>query len=197
VSYLVNEEAFREDWLEEQQLIQRVQAGDPVAERFFYDSQVERVYRLAYRMTGDETMAEEFTQDTFIRAFDRISTFEGRSALSTWLHSVAVSVILNGLRKVKKYRSREEGKDDLESVAGGSNPPDHDLKRKLSGAIDTLTDQLRLIFVMHDVEGYKHREIAETLDIPVGTSKARLARAHEQLRQVLGTAVFSRPEEVE
>ena len=67
----------------------------------------------------------------------------------------------------------------------------------MNRAIDTLTDQLRLAVVMHDMEGYKHREIAEILDIPVGTSKARLARAHEQLRQILGVAAANNPEEVE
>lgn len=183
--------------MDENQMVQRVLAGDPVAERSFYDSHVDRIYRLAYRMTGDETLAQDFTQDTFVRAFDRLFSFQGKSALSTWLHSVAVSVILNGLRKVKRLRTREEGQDDLDSVGGGSEVPDLNLKRSLKRAIDALPEQLRLIFVMHDVEGYKHREIAETLDIPVGTSKAKLARAHQELRKTLGMAVVSIPEEVD
>jgi len=187
----------QEAQLDENQIVRGVLAGDPVAERTFYDSHVDRIYRLAYRMTGDETLAQEFTQDTFVRAFDRLSSFQGKSALSTWLHSVAVSVILNGLRKVKNVRTREVGQDNLESVGGRSKTPDLDLKRLLKRAVDSLPDQLRLIFVMHDVEGYKHREIGDSLDIPVGTSKARLSRAHQQLRKELGTAVFSNPEELD
>jgi RNA polymerase sigma-70 factor (ECF subfamily) len=183
--------------LDEKQMVQRVLAGDPVAERTFYDSHVDRIYRLAYRMTGDSTLAEDFTQDTFVRAFDRLSSFQGKSALSTWLHSVAVSVILNGLRKIKKLHSREEGKEDLEMMGDTSQNPNPDMKRLLYRAIDTLSDQLRLIFIMHDVEGYKHREIADSLDIPVGTSKARLARAHDELRTILGMAVTSNPGEVD
>ncbi len=183
--------------MDDNELVTRTVAGDPVAERTFYDRHVERVYRLAYRMTGDEALAEDFTQETFIRAFDRLAAFEGRSALSSWLHSVAITVILNGLRKMKRHRDREDVWDDPGSASGGMEAPDLDLRRSLSRAIDTLSDQLRLAVVMHDVEGYKHREIAEILDIPVGTSKARLARAHGALRRILGMAAVNNPDEVE
>jgi len=147
---------------------------------------VDRIYRLTYRMTGDETLAEDFTQDTFIRAFDRLPGFEGRAALSTWLHSIAVSVVLNGLRKVKRFRQREMTLDEStdRAVAGESGDPE--LKRSLHRAIGELSDGLRLVFVMHDVEGYKHQEIAAILDVPVGTSKSRLATARGQLRNNLG-----------
>jgi RNA polymerase sigma-70 factor (ECF subfamily) len=197
VSYLVIKGPSPEDDLDERQMIEGVLGGDPAAEKTFYDTHVDRVYRLAYRMTGDATLAEDFTQDTFMRALDRISTFEGRSALSSWLHSVAVSVILNGLRKVRRYQVREEGWDNFESVSSERNTPDHELTWWLTRAIDALPDRLRLVFVMHDMEGYKHREISEILNIPVGTSKARLARAHEKLRQTLGIAATKNPEEVD
>ncbi|MFH1844596.1 MAG: RNA polymerase sigma factor [bacterium] len=171
--------------MNEQRLIKRILAGDAAAERALYDDHVDRIYRLTYRMTGDETLAEDFTQDTFIRAFDRLQWFEGRSALSTWLHSIAVSVVLNGLRKVKRFRQRETALDETTGggVVGKSGDPE--LKRSLHRAIDELSDGLRLVFVMHDIEGYKHQEIAAILDVPEGTSKSRLATARGQLRDCL------------
>ena len=90
--------------MEERELLTRAQAGDPAAERALYDTHVDRVYRLTFRMAGDATLAQEFTQDTFVRAFERLGTFRGDSALSTWLHTIAVSVSLNGLRKVRRLR---------------------------------------------------------------------------------------------
>ena len=87
--------------MDESQLLAKVRAGNPAAERALYDAHVDRVYRLAYRMTGDEALAQDFTQEAFIRAFSKLHTFRGDSALSTWMHTVTTSVVLNGLRKVK------------------------------------------------------------------------------------------------
>lgn len=182
--------------MDENRMIDGVLNGDPVAERAFYDAHVERVYRLAYRMAGETALAEDFTQETFMRAFDRLSTFRREAALSSWIHSVAVSVILSGLRKVKRHYAREEQREDLSQGRSGSHqPPDHELRCLLTRAIDSLSDILRIVFVMHDMEGYKHHEIAEILDIPVGTSKARLSRAHEHLRRELGLRSSSRDAE--
>jgi RNA polymerase sigma-70 factor (ECF subfamily) len=174
-----------EDELDERQLIERVLAGDAAAERSLYDAHVDRIYRLAYRMTGDETMAADITQDTFIRAFDRLGGFEGRSSLSTWLHAITVTVALNRLRKVKRLRRRETELDNLPAGAAAVRPIDQELKIQLHTAIDKLDDNLRLVFVMHDIEGYKHREIAAILNVPEGTSKNRLFRAHQLLREEL------------
>lgn len=171
--------------MNEGQLIKRVLSGDPAAERTLYETHVDRVYRLAYRMTGDENMAEEYTQETFIRAFDRLGGFEGRSALSTWIHSITVSVVLTGLRKVKRIRSRETELSDVIAATTRAGGTDVSLKIRLHSAIDKLSDDLRLVFVMHDVEGYKHEEIAEVLDVPVGTTKSRLSRARQALREAL------------
>ena len=88
--------------LEERRLINLILAGDAAAERQLYDTHVDRVFRLAYRMTGDTTQAEDLTQDTFIRAFDRLADFRGEAPFAGWLHRVATSVILTGLRKRKK-----------------------------------------------------------------------------------------------
>src|SRR6266496_2524780 len=86
------------------ELIARVRAGDGLAERALYDAHVDRVFRLAYRLAGDDALARDFTQETFIRAFERLDTFRGDSALSTWLHAITTSVDLNGLRKVTRFR---------------------------------------------------------------------------------------------
>ncbi len=171
--------------MKERQLVTRVLEGDPVAERELYDAHVDRVYRLTYRMTGDEDLAQEFTQETFIRAFEKLKGFRGDAALSTWLHSIAVSVVYNGMRKVKRLHKRHV---DLKEGSGLSVNPggaDPDLKERLAAAVDDLPLGYRTVFVMHDVEGYKHEEIAAVLGVSSGTSKAQLSRARAKLRVAL------------
>jgi RNA polymerase sigma-70 factor (ECF subfamily) len=167
------------------ELIAGVLRGDQRAERTLYDVHVDRVYRLAWRMAGDETLARDFTQDTFIRAFDKLADFRGDSSLATWLHSIATSVILNGLKKVKRIHGRELGGDELPEVTIPTRDAEPDLKIRLRRAIDGLPDGYRTVFVMHDVEGYTHEEIASALGIQSGTSKAQLFRARAKLRTEL------------
>jgi RNA polymerase sigma-70 factor (ECF subfamily) len=172
--------------LSETRLTDRVLDGDEAAARELYDAHVDRVYRLCYRMTGDEDLAREYTQETFIRAFERLRQFRGDAALSTWLHSITTSVVLNGLRKVKRVREREVALDGVAPVVGASGRrAEPDLKERLHEAIDGLPDIYRLVFVMHDVEGYTHEEIGASLDVATGTSKARLSRARRMLREDL------------
>jgi RNA polymerase sigma-70 factor (ECF subfamily) len=171
--------------VDERALIDRVRAGDAVAERALYDTHVDRVYRLAFRMAGDGDLAQEFTQDTFVRAFEKIGEFRGEAAFSTWLHAVASSVILNGLRKVKRFRTREADLEDAHQVATGRMEADPDLKQRLQAAIEALPRHYRLVFVMHDVEGYTHEEIGIALGVETGTSKAQLSRARAKLRDAL------------
>lgn len=159
--------------------------GDVRAERELYDRHVDRVYRLAYRMAADETLARDFTQDTFIRAFERLADFRGESSLATWLHSIAVSVILNGLKKVRRIHGREIGGDELPEVTLTAREAEPDLKHRLRKAIDGLPDGYRTVFVMHDVEGFTHEEIGTALGIQPGTSKAQLFRARAKLRAEL------------
>ena len=145
---------------------------------------MDRVYRLAYRLVGDDDLAREFTQDTFVRAFERLVSFRGEAKLSTWLHAIATSVVLNGLRKVKRLR-RETDLEDAGGVAAGRRDAEPDLKHRLARAIDDLPQGYRTVFVMHDVEGYTHEEIGNALDIETGTSKAQLSRARAKLREAL------------
>ena len=167
------------------EIIAEVLRGDVRAERTLYDVHVDRIYRLAYRMAGDETLARDFTQDTFIRAFERLADFRGDSSLGTWLHSIAVSVILNGLKKVRRIHGREIGGDELPEVSITQRESEPDLKQRLQAAIDKLPEGYRTVFVMHDVEGYTHEEIGAALGIQSGTSKAQLFRARAKLRTEL------------
>ena len=171
--------------MDESELISRVRAGEPAAERTLYDAHVDRVYRLAFRLAGDDELARDFTQETFIRAFERIGTFRGESRLSTWLHAIATTVSLNGLRKVKRFRTRETALEAADGVSGGVRSAEPDLKTRLRDAIDALPDKYRTVVVMHDMEGYTHEEIAAALDMEVGTSKAQLSRARAKLRESL------------
>jgi RNA polymerase sigma-70 factor, ECF subfamily len=171
--------------VDERDLIARVRAGDGAAERAFYDAHVDRIYRLAYRLAGDDELAREFTQDTFVRAFERLGSFRGEAKLSTWLHAIATSVVLNGLRNVKRWQQRTTELDDAAGLASGPKPAEPDLKTRLAQAIQGLPTGYRTVFVMHDVEGYTHEEIGTSLGIETGTSKAQLSRARAKLRDAL------------
>ena len=172
--------------LPETELIQRVLDGDPAAERMLYDEHVDRVYRLCYRLaSNDPDLARDFTQEAFVRAFTRLKEFRGQAKLSTWLHTIAVSTALNGMRRVKRWHEREtplEGAHDIGTTTRTAEP---DLKARLKKAIDALPEPFRVVFVMFDVEGYTHEEIGGVLNIPTGTSKARLSRARARLREEL------------
>lgn len=171
--------------MDDRQLVARCLSGDALAERALYDAHVDRVYRLAFRLTGDSDLAEDCTQETFIRAFERLGQFRGDSALSTWLHSIAMSVTLNGMRKVKRIGARLDDLGDSHLVATEPRMLAPDLKARLLEAIAKLSDKLRVVFVMHDVEGFTHEEIGGALGIPTGTSKARLFDARAKLRVAL------------
>ncbi len=171
--------------MQEHQLIARIETGDAAAERALYDLHVDTVFRLAYRMTGDEAMAEEMTQDTFLRAFDRLSDWRGEAPFGAWLRAVTVSVVLNGLRRAKPRRERETLVDDTARLAASVPAEDLDLRRVLGEAVDTLPEHHRLVFVMHEMEGYTHQEIARAMGTRVGTAKAHLSRARARLREIL------------
>lgn len=166
-------------------LIAGARAGDRLAARRLYDRHAPRVYRLIFRMVGEEPLAQEYTQDTFVKVFDRLEQYRGESAFSTWVHSVAMSSVLTGFRRRKRIRSREAELEEASAVAappGGSDPY---LRDRLTAELERLPERLRMPVVLHDVEGFTHREIGEMLDIPQGTSKARLFEARARLREAL------------
>ena len=154
-----------------------------------YDENVDRIYRLVYRMAGDDDLAQDFTQEAFVRAYQRLDQFRGDAAFSTWLHSIAVSVALNGLRKVDRHRKRERSLEDAAHLAGTRPPVEPDVRERIEDAVNALPEIYRTVFLMHDLEGYAHGEIAEALGVAEGTSKARLSRARAKLRERLGDAM--------
>jgi RNA polymerase sigma-70 factor, ECF subfamily len=172
----------------EPDLIARVLSGDRIAARELYDAHAARVYRLAFRLTGDADLAREFTQDTFVRAFSQLARFRGDSALSTWLHRITVTVVANAMRKVKRFRERETDLEDVHPIGSdgtGAYAIDPVLRDRLHRAIANLPEIYRTTLIMHDIEGYTHTEIAEVLGVAEGTCKSRLSQARAQLRSVL------------
>lgn len=173
----------------ERALIDRVLGGDRSAARALYDAHVDRVFRLAYRLTGDDDRARELTQDTFIRAFDQLHRFRGDSALATWLYRVTITVASN-LRRRQRRRDRETDLAAAGALAADGPPAaDPDLRDRMAAAIDDLPEIYRTTFVMHDVEGYTHPEIAAVLGVAEGTCKSRLFIARGLLRKALAPFV--------
>ena len=170
-------------------------SGDRRAFERVYRSQVNHVFSICVRMSGSRTQGEELTQDVFVRAWEKLPLFRGESAFSTWLHRLAVNVVLNQRKIDGRERSRtappgsdDDDRDGLErssSSAGAGRPPMHAERMDLEAAIATLPRGARTVFVLHDVEGYKHEEIAEQLGITSGGSKAQLHRARLLLREAL------------
>ena len=173
------------DRARERVLIDGARRGDPSAHRALYDTHVERIYRLTYRLTGLEHLARELTQDTFVRAFGRIDGFRGDSAFGTWLHTIAVSTTLNELKRRKRERARDAPLEDALTVTQSAPDSDPILREKLMVAVNDLPEGCRTVFMMHDSEGFTHQEIAAALGVTEGTSKAQLNRARGKLRIAL------------
>ena len=175
--------------IKESELIQRLKEGDQRVARSLYEMHVDRVFRLCYRFAGDYDLAQDFTQETFVRAFSKIHGFRGDSAFGTWISAIATSVSLNELRRVKRFRTREAPLDDdrfgVAPAGGGSTGMEPDLRADLHNAIDALPEGYRTVFLLHDLEGYTHREIGGILGIKAGTSKSQLFRARGRLREML------------
>lgn len=166
-------------------LVRRAQSGDVRAFEHLYKQHVGRVFAVCIRMVGNRQRAEELTQDTFVRAWETLGSFRGESALSSWLHRVAVNVVLVGFRSARRYQSRVESTGDISMYDQGGTTHSPGERLDLEQAIATLPLQARAIFVLHDIEGFKHEEIAEQMGLAVGTSKAKLHRARKLLREVL------------
>ena len=172
--------------LEDQRaLVEHAQRGNASAIRALYDTHVDRVYRVAYRLTGVEHLAREVTQDTFVRAFAAIGEFRGDSAFGTWLHTIAVSLSLNEIKRRKRERARNAPLEDASALPESRSGSDPILREKLMQAVNDLPEGCRTVFMMHDAEGYTHQEIAAALGVTEGTSKAQLARARGKLRVAL------------
>ena len=170
-------------------LVARAQAGDQTAFRELYRHHAGRVYALCLRLTGNAGDAEERTQDVFVRLWDKIRSFRGESAFSSWLHRLAVNVVLNERRTTQRRELRVMPAEDPDAVAGAKAGPSPQqaagLGIDLERAIAELPDGAREVFVLFDIEGYGHAEIAAMVGIAEGTSKAQLFRARQLLREKL------------
>lgn len=158
-------------------------SGDASAFERLYRHHVPRVYNLVRRMLDDDD-ADEVTQDVFVRAWQKLGTFRGEAAFGTWLHRLAVNVILARRETLGTRRKRYlEGDAVLEVLQSRKAAPE--LAMDFESAMERLPDGAREVFVLHDVEGYRHEEIAQMLGLATGTSKSQLHRARMALRQHL------------
>jgi RNA polymerase sigma-70 factor (ECF subfamily) len=166
--------------------IRRAQAGDVAAFEQLYNEHAGRIYALCLRLkAGDSSDATELMQDVFIKAWRRLETFRGDCAFSSWLHRLAVNTMLENARSDRRRGARVLSMDDTSSLAGAARSSGIDLRMDMEDAIASLPKGARLAFVLHDVEGYQHQEIAEQLSVSVGTIKAQLHRARRLLRERL------------
>jgi len=181
--------------LSETEAIERARQGDANAFEALYDLHKRRVYSLCLRMTANAAEAEDLTQEAFLQLFRKIGTFRGESAFSTWLHRMAVNVVLMRLRKknlpvvplddpleTEEESSRKEPGGPDQKLAGSVD------RMEIQRAVDALPPGYRTIFVLHDVEGYEHNEIATLVGCSIGNSKSQLHKARMKLRDLLKTS---------
>jgi RNA polymerase sigma-70 factor, ECF subfamily len=174
-------------------LIERAKAGDAEAFHALYDKHKRRVYSLCLRMTANTAEAEDLAQEAFLQLYRKIATFRGESAFSTWLHRLSVNVVLMHLRKKslpvvsleettqgadEDSPKKDFGADDV-ALAGSID------RMQLQKAVDNLPPGYRTIFVLHDIEGYEHNEIAKIAGCSIGNSKSQLHKARMKLRDLL------------
>lgn len=165
-------------------MVRRAQAGDQDAFAGLYRAQSGRIFALCLRLEGDARRAEELTQDVFVRAWEQLGSFRAESAFSTWLHRLAVNVVLGQRRSAWRRGKRLVFTDEPEAHERPGES-ESGLSMDLEQAIASLPAGARAVFVLHDVEGYTHNEIAASAGIAEGTSKAQLFRARRLLREAL------------
>jgi|WetSurMetagenome_2_1015567.scaffolds.fasta_scaffold561879_1 RNA polymerase sigma-70 factor, ECF subfamily len=171
-------------------LAARCLAGDREAFEGLYRQHVGRLYNLAYRMSGSGDAADDLVQEMFLQAFRKLGSYKGESSLGTWLYRLGVNLCLDRLRskagKMEKVTDSIDEEDAAPVVAPGSPAELNVTRMDLERAIGTLPPSYKAAFVLHDVEGYQHDEIARMLDISEGSSKSLLHKARMKLRKSLG-----------
>jgi RNA polymerase sigma-70 factor (ECF subfamily) len=179
--------------LSEAEAIDRAKLGDAEAFQLLYDKHKRRVYSLCLRMTANTAEAEDLAQEAFLQLYRKLATFRGESAFSTWLHRLSVNVVLMHLRKkslpVVSLEETTQGVDE-DSPKKDFGADDVALsgsidRLQLQRAVDSLPPGYRTIFVLHDVEGYEHNEIAKIAGCSIGNSKSQLHKARMKLRDLL------------
>jgi len=166
--------------------IRRAQSGDVGAFELLYREHSPRLYALCLRLkAGDRADAAELLQDVFVKAWRRLDTFRGDCAFVSWLHRLAVNTMLETARSDQRRTARVLPMEDTSRLAGAARSSGVESRMDMESAIASLPKGARLAFVLHDVEGYQHQEIADQLSVTVGTVKAQLHRARRLLRERL------------
>lgn len=173
------------DTMSERELVARAKDGEVDAFEALYRKHEKRTYGLCLRMVGDPSRAEDLTQEAFVRAWEKLGSFRGKSAFSTWLHRLTVNLVLGEIRSRSRRKEMGVETEELQVVPDPRPTPLPESGIDLERAIGMLPSQARTVFALHDIEGFRHSEIADALGIAVGTSKAHLHRARRILRQVL------------
>jgi RNA polymerase sigma-70 factor (ECF subfamily) len=169
----------------ESELVRRAQAGDDAAFEALYASAAGRVFAVLLRTCADREMAERLTQDTFILAWRRLATFRGQSRFTSWLHRIAVNVMLQDGRATERRVARVTTADDVVLHGAPARDGGTELRLDLERAIASLPPGARTALVLHDVEGYTHDEIADMTGLATGTIKSQLHRARRLLQERL------------
>ena len=167
------------------ELVRRACSGEVAAFEALYRRNEGRVYAICLRMVADPVRAATLTQDTFVRAWQRLSSFRGESTFSSWLHRIAVNIVLMDLRTARRHSARIQTTDNLEQLDHATPPANPATALDLEAGIAALPPQARAVLVLHAIEGYRHEEIGEMLGIAPGTSKAHLHRARRLLSERL------------
>lgn len=176
--------AFHEP-MPDRELVAKAQAGEIAGFEQLYRRHAGRVYGLCLRLTGDPASAEDLTQEAFVRAWQKLPSFRGKSAFATWLHRLTVNVVIGHLRTLRRRGGEAPAGDRLEGLPASRRDRGPAAAIDLERAIAALPPKARLVFVLHDVEGFRHAEVAKLVGIAEGTSKAHLHRARRQLREAL------------
>jgi len=175
-------------------MVKAAQLGNIEAMSWLYDKYRRRIYNLCLRMLRDQADAEDLTQDVFVQLFRKIDTFRGESAFSTWLHRLAVNMVLMNIRSrnTKRYSMLpiESSNDEDDSIYEELGREDDGLRSSLdrmtiNDALDSLPPGYRMVFLLHDVHGYEHQEIAEILSCSVGNCKSQLHKARLKMRRFI------------
>ena len=172
---------------EDQPLVAQARGGDLAAFEMLYRRHRDRVYALVWRLCGgDHGLAEDLLQDAFVRAWQKLDGFRGESRFGTWLHRLAINLALTDRRgRLRRVRWEAPIDDDVERTATGQRDVQAGTRKDLEQAIAALPERARAVLVLHDVEGYRHAEIARMTGMAVGSSKAQLHRARRLLREEL------------
>lgn len=174
------------DRREDAQWIAAALAGDTTAFEALYRKHLGRVHALCWRLCGaNEWLAQEMTQDSFVRAWQKLHLFRGDSAFGTWLHRLTVNVVLGDKRSRMRRLAHEQPMEEIPDGLAKAKDAGPANRMDLEKQIARLPDRARTVLILHDIEGFRHAEIAEMADMAVGTSKAQLHRARKLLREYL------------